>query len=696
MSLTGGTFHRRMRPMARPSNQPTSGPAPPASFIFGGTLTVFLTETSPSAAATPESSSSTLNRVLNEIEGRVKTSSPFSSFSNAAPTPKSRVSDRVLETSIEVVWEADRAWSEGIDLSEHGVSSSKESLVFDPASLDLEGLLYRALEKHSRALLHALHKRLLANPRVALAFDIAAGDVALALEEKTDVGGGSGGVVRVRMHGEQWSAVAVDVRSGRVTLREEGEMVRTGEEAQRMVGADRAINAQLRDLDEILVRLKFAVVADSLEQKLLYLGLNVTRRLPFKSEQLYKLGPHHNHLFVSLPGFPDRFFVVLLSGAVVRYALISVRQTIVTGMRWTEIEQVGWLDEARIIRGGGGEAMLSSSSSSALGLKRKWDGTPSSMATLKTTAGMTGKKGRFHVEVDDLRELHAYALARVAVHKIEEQLKRKRIPFSLVSPTEPSAAATVSASITSTLNLLDDMLQQQSSTASAAAKGKDRASPFSPTMTATPDSLTIPCISVSARDLLRAVPAAVEIAHQNVRLRIRGWWEGRCEVVASVKLRRQPTLATRGGSGGDHAVGAGAGAGAREGQRVAEENKNNAGAIASGGMSYDAVSSVVSFATEDIEGCVEALKREFGRVGKIAIIANESESSVTCTSSSSFDHRCFACSQPPQGPGPSDDVLRSSDRHIPVRAGPRLLHWLEARSRRLALARVIRRLLWRR
>ena len=58
-----------------------------------------------------------LNRILNEVEGEVK-SKMFVADGAAGGGGGVRVSDRVLEMELCVVWEAEKKWSHGVDLSE--------------------------------------------------------------------------------------------------------------------------------------------------------------------------------------------------------------------------------------------------------------------------------------------------------------------------------------------------------------------------------------------------------------------------------------------------------------------------------------------------------------------------------------------------------------------------------------------------
>lgn len=150
--------------------------------------------------------------------------------------------------------------------------------------------------------------------------------------------------------------------------------------------------------------------------------------------------------------------------------------------------------------------------------------------------------------------------------KVEQQLKARLIPYELVSSDR---------------------------------KGKGRALSSS-----SPMESSIPTISVQARDLLKSVPAAVDVALPNISMRVRNWWgEGKCQVVTSIKLRQQLTLSLAGRK-----------------HEMASSSRN---------VLIDTATSVVSFVTENIEGCVDALTEEFSRVGKLAVIASESESNLS-------------------------------------------------------------------
>lgn len=194
----------------------------------------------------------------------------------------------------------------------------------------------------------------------------------------------------------------------------------------------------------------------------------------------------------------------------------------------------------------------------------------------------------------------------MATLKVEEQLKARKIPYQLVSsPTRPPPPP-----------------------ASSALRPQPAASP------AEPDSL-VPVISVKAADVLRNVPAATDVALPNLSMRVAGWWgPGPCQVsgprrssstalpvvltlslttqvVTSVKLRQQPTLSLEGG---------------HQKNAPAASSSASARAPSSANVHIDSRSSIVSFRTENIEGCVDALTEEFSRVGKLAVIASESAS----------------------------------------------------------------------
>jgi len=123
-------------------------------------------------------------------------------------------------------------------------------------------------------------------------------------------------------------------------------------------------------------------VTDDLDLKFNYLGLTALRKLMFKpggsypfsslppfqtdrsnadsfaslfpspllSPEIAKFGPSSRlFLYVPLPDTPTHFFVAVMTQATFRFALISVRQVQENGMRWLMIDEIGWLDDEKLL-----------------------------------------------------------------------------------------------------------------------------------------------------------------------------------------------------------------------------------------------------------------------------------------------------------------------------------------------------------
>ncbi|KAL7409275.1 mediator complex subunit MED14-domain-containing protein [Mrakia frigida] len=542
------SYWPRQRPLPRSSaHQPSASAPPQLGISVGGTFTVSLID-----RAQTTSAATTLNRILNEVEGEVKSKM---SVTEGAAGGAVRVSDRVLEMELCVVWEADKKWSTGIDLSE-GTKEIRLEFKVDSSNLDLESILLDMVRKHANGLVRALYRKTFTHPSMAVLYDLAGGDI--VLEQKDD----EPSKLLVRIHGDEFITVSMDPRSGRISIRDAGDVIPSDD--TRLVQAAKAVNLDPSTLNDILIRLKLTTVTDDLDLKFNYLGLTALRKLVFKPGELSKFGSSARlFLYVPLPDTPSHFFVAVMTQATFRFALISVRLVIENGLRWLVIEDVGWLDDEKLLAAKVVERRARAGVGVVLG-KRKFVDQEVGFGFGRGSGGEANKKrNRFYVDVEDLRELYSYSLARVASYKVEQQLKSRHIPYELVS-------------------------------SSSDRKGKGRAFNSS----SSPMESSVPIISVQARDLLKSVPAAVDVALPKIQMRVRNWWgEEKCQVVTSIKLRQQPTLSLAGRK-----------------QEMSSPSRN---------VLIDTSTSVVSFVTENIEGCVDALTEEFSRVGKLAVIASE-------------------------------------------------------------------------
>jgi hypothetical protein len=311
--------------------------------------------------------------------------------------------------------------------------------------------------------------------------------------------------------------------------------------------------------------------------------------------------------------------------------------------------------------------------------------------------------------LDDLRLIHAYCAyvsfslpltylrrrysspgrrflfsARVTTLEIENQLRSRQIPYHLVTPQpSPPLDLTFSTNLFPTelpVNLsslaLPAVLQTQQPTSSSSASSNQNSL-----------AAAIPIISVQTSDLFRALPAAVDIALPHVSMRVANWWKAgdkcqvRCfpfprlcyfskpfadgivvvslQVITSVKLRHKPTLA---------------------GEQSSSTSTSSPSA-SSKHVIVDPLSSVVSFISEDINECVDSLTEEFGRVGKLAVIASESKPprslifpAINLNYIVNAYTSSLSLSQPAERPGSPHDVLQPPNCYVHIL--PRSFHSL--------------------
>lgn len=97
--------------------------------------------------------------------------------------------------------------------------------------------------------------------------------------------------------------------------------------------------------------------------------------------ELLKFGPASRlFLFVPLPDSPTHFFVAVMTQATFRFALLTVRQVIEAGLRWLVIDEIGWLDDEKLLaakRAKDGEVQV-------LGKRKFEDGVEGGRAAVET------------------------------------------------------------------------------------------------------------------------------------------------------------------------------------------------------------------------------------------------------------------------------------------------------------------------
>ncbi|KAF9242015.1 mediator complex subunit MED14-domain-containing protein [Melanogaster broomeanus] len=506
----------------------------------GGTLTISIVENRATLNTGP--ARSPVARMVAELQQKAK-------------LREGRPSDEVEGLKFDVKWEPMKG-ALGVAIDQDECMTSIGELLVDSHNLDFEAMLHRVITAHAKAILKVFQVQLQRGPTRNV----------FSPEGKVNLDDSNGGyhVLRVHLCADEVVIISIDIRTGRMNLRDTGDLAAAGRGPRFAAISDR-LNENPNMLLEALIRLRFNTITDLVEQKANYLGLQVFRHRNFLKEELQKLGPSaRGMMYIQLSSFPSHYLVLVITDEDFRYALISVK-VIPDSMYGNMImEDIGWLDVRRIRgeKGAGStfEVVVGPRSAELQGgQKRKRN--PGPVANDRRR-----REDNFHLETQTLRELYAYCCARVAYTKVEAQFKLRGIPYTHVNPT--SALPQSSA-----------LSYMQSSLANS-----------------------IPALCVQSSDILSGAPAA-EAAMPNIRVIPLNWWsDKKAQVVTCVKLKyvQQP-------------VGKRAAAG-RSSTDIIRPSKR---------IIYDATEAVVSFLSEQVDTCVDEFLEEWARVSKMVVIARE-------------------------------------------------------------------------
>ncbi|KAF8552437.1 MED14-domain-containing protein [Imleria badia] len=526
--------------------RPTPTPAPGRTQLpnriklppHGGTLTISIIENRASPKVGGGPARSPTARMLSELQLKAKLGS-------------ARPSDEVEGLKFEVKWEPMKG-TLGVMIDQNDTMAILGELSVESSNLDFEAMLHKVINAHARAILKVFQWQLQRGPTR----NVFSPEGKVVLDSH-----GGYHVLRVHLCADEVVLVSIDVRTGRMNLRDTGDLAAASRGPRFAVISDR-LNENPGMLQEALVRLRFNTIVDLVEQKASYLGLQVFRHRNFPKEELQKLGPlARSTMYIKLSNFPSHYLVLVITEEDFRYALISVKVLPDSMFGNMIMEDIGWLDVRRI-RGEKGPSEVAIGphvEDPQVGQKRKRDVASSTHNTLR-------RQDNFHLETQTLRELYAYCCARVAYTKVEAQFKLRGIPYTHVNPT--SALPQSSA-----------LSYMQSSLA-----------------------LSIPALCVQSSDILSGAPAA-EAAMANIRVIPLNWWSDKgAQVVTCVKLKyvQQP-------------VGKRAAAG-RSSSDIIRPSKR---------IIYDATEAVVSFLSEQVDTCVDEFLEEWARVSKMVVIARE-------------------------------------------------------------------------
>ncbi|KAG9124238.1 mediator complex subunit [Ceratobasidium sp. 392] len=278
--------------------------------------------------------------------------------------------------------------------------------------------------------------------------------------------------------------VSIAPRSGHVLVQDTADMASPGR-VGRFAQAGDAVSRQPQALGEQVAQLKFAIVADSVEQQIRFLGYRCSRHHGFPPRYpvlQQKFGPGARHfLFTPLAGFPAHDVVIIIADEGFRYGIIETE---------TDAGYSVWKDGALL---------------DIKAIRRQKPVSANALAALDSEQ----PRADFEIDAQTLRDIHAYSRARASYARIESQLR--------------------------TLGLVYNIAYSKSSQAPPPGRSY-------------PLSQSIPALAISAKDLFRqgAQPTGDQDVEDNVAVEVIGWWQAgsqsHCRVATSVRLKRAPPV----------------------------------------------------------------------------------------------------------------------------------------------------------
>ncbi|CAE6459018.1 unnamed protein product [Rhizoctonia solani] len=371
-----------------------------------------------------------------------------------------RPSDEVEHARFVVKWEPVADW---LGVSVPREIGDEDDLQVDASALSFSTIYHNAIRKHSNAITRALHTQI---PDAELKPYGPTGNLAMA---------------------QSRILVSISPRNGFVLVQDTADMASPGR-VSRFTQAGEAVSRQPQALAEQVALLKFAIIADSVEQQVRFLGYTCTRNrgFPPRYQVLHqKFGHGARHfLFTPLAGFPSYDVVIIVADEGFRYALIE-----------TEMAggYVSWKDGTLL---------------NVDAIRRHKTGVGAGVVPLEGHV-----RPDFDIDGQTLRDVHAYCRARVSYAVVEAQLRQLSLPYTIAYNTKSGSSA-----------------------ATPSARGY-------------PLSQSVPALAVSATDLFRKGHTTGDKdkdVEDQVAIEVIGWWNptASCQVATSVRLKHAPPVSS--------------------------------------------------------------------------------------------------------------------------------------------------------
>ncbi|KAF8924865.1 mediator complex subunit [Dissophora ornata] len=200
---------------------------------------------------------------------------------------------------------------------------SDDILELNPSSLHVERLLLKVVNMHTGQVMQEFHDRLCSHIEStetqteqmdgALFSNEDVKLVTLDSGEQQGMAGTAGlsgpQALLVRLKGDRWIRIRIDVRTGRVVVREVG---KTGEGVDPVIAAFQTrLNENASNIVDALISLRFSMAIVELESQGILLGLQPYRRLALSMQDAAQFGTNIQQLlFLQYPQHPQHYLVV--------------------------------------------------------------------------------------------------------------------------------------------------------------------------------------------------------------------------------------------------------------------------------------------------------------------------------------------------------------------------------------------------
>ncbi|KAG0245694.1 mediator complex subunit [Mortierella sp. GBA43] len=323
--------------------------------------------------------------------------------------------------------------------------TSDSILELDPSNLHIERLLLKAVNIHSGQVTQEFYDRLLAHIERTEAQSeqanthLSKDDVRLEIldigEQQGIAGSGLSGprALLVRLKGDQWIRIRVDVRTGRVVVREVG---KTAEGVDSVIAAFQTrLNDNANNIVDALISLRFSMAMVELESLAILIGLQPYRRLALGKQDSARFGINIQQiLYLQYPQHPRHYLVVGVIDQKFCVWLIEVAPTEETAGIWLtlkSIQPVYWHGLKRRRR----NTDMDSDTKPALA-KRK-----SVQFDVEDKAQTSSDSEELAIDGEVLSRLEALCRARICFTEVKAQLQEHGIQYRRLMKTDGSSEA---------------------------------------------------------------------------------------------------------------------------------------------------------------------------------------------------------------------------------------------------------------